>query len=349
MEKAGIVRLKEDGHPRDIQEDSPRLHQWKLIIVTHKRPLLLKKCLGSIPPKALHQMDMMAVINGPDDQAEGLLKASKIPYMKIEETVPAEARNKAVQASGRHYDYFGFADDDVLFPPRYFEHLAEILQTKEWSVVGGGDLTRPEAPSSEWAVGLSLLSPLAVGRTRDRHGLTQQDGPVRPCSERSLILCSMWIRGEVFYSGKRFNHQYRRNEENVLLHELSLMGHPIGFSPRLSVFHKRKDKMKDLFLAVSSSGHHRLKSLFEYPESASLDYVVPLFFLCYLFSLFFFHHPLWMIPLFAYVVLNLSLSLYLCLKYKRPSLIPQVSLLQAVINIAYGWGGAEFLLSRKLK
>ena len=313
-----------------------------LIIVTSKRPFLLKNCLESIPQNFYKKIDLLVILNGKDCQTEQILRQKNVPHKTIGQTTPAMARNMGIEQARPGYDYIGFADDDIMFSDQYFDHLIKIFKTKTWDVLGGPDTTYPNSSPLETAIGLALTAPLCMGPTRWRH-IVSNDTTTKRCHEQSLGLWVLWFRGEIFSSGYRFNPDYFRNEENVLLHELAQQYDYIGYCPKLYVFHKRKDNLGKLFLAVSSSGYYRLKSFFQYPKSSSLLYFVPLLFVFYLVSLIFFHHVLWVSILFFYTVLNIFFALTICIKAQRKSLVFQVMFIQFFINVSYGIGFLKFM------
>ena len=293
-------------------------------------------------------MDLHVVVNGTEDhKSEDFLRQNGHPYTTIERTTPASARNLAVKLSSSDYDYFGFADDDIIFPRSYFDHLDEILKEDSWDVLGGPDLTYPNSPPFERAIGLSLASPMATASTRNRHRMHKTEG-VRQCDEKSLILCALWFKSDIFYKGHGFPPNYFRNEENVLLHQLSLEKYTFGISPKLHVFHKRKGSPLKLFFSTASSGFHRVKSFEQFPESSDPIYFIPMFFVLYLMSLMFYRHPLWLSLLPCYVLLNISFAWIVCSKNKSTVLLPYVVLIQFLINVFYGIGFLRFIFSKNI-
>ena len=270
--------------------------------------------------------------------------------MVIKKTTPSDARNILIERIDTLYDYIGFVDDDIIFGEHYFEHLIPILETGNWDVLGGPDRTYPNSSHLESVIGLALTSPIVTGPSRRRHIYTREEC-LYECDENSLSLCSLWIRGRLFHLGYRFRSEYFRNEENILLYEFSLKNYRFGFSSKIYVFHKRKDNLQDLCHTVVSSGYHRIKSFFDYPNSSSFLYFLPGCFVLYLISLIFFHHILWVSVLWIYLLINCFFALKTSRNSRYTKLFVHLIFVQFLINVSYGIGLFKlvFIDNKKLK
>ena len=322
----------------------------KLVIVTYKRPKLLTNCLDSIPQYIVNRIDLSIAINGEDRETEDLLRHRKHSYRVIKKTTPSHARNILIEQDDGLYDYIGFADDDIIFGEHYFKNLIPLLETRTWDVLGGPDCTYPNSSHLESAIGLALTSPLATGPSRRRHITTGKDS-LHECDEKSLSLFSLWISGRLFHLGYGFHPEYFRNEENILLYELSLKNYRFGFSSKLYVFHKRKDNLQDLCSTVISSGYHRMRSFFDYPNSSSFLYFLPGCFVLYLISLLFFHHIFLVSVLGIYLLINCFFALKIALYSRCTKLFGHIVLVQFLMNVAYGIGLFKLVFkdNKKLK
>lgn len=305
--------------------------KYSLIIITHQRLALLKECLASIESQRPPSTEIIIVLNGEDPATNEYMKnQSGFHFSKIERSTPAQARNYALHfASG---EWIGFLDDDIKLSDHYFESLESLLAETSPDVLGGPDATFPNAGPWEKAIGLALTSPLSTSKTRYRHDKNLKMN--HNVDESSLILCNLWIKKSKLPQNP-FPKDFWRNEENVMLNELSLKNLSMAWSPKLYVFHKRKDNFKALYKAVSSSGENRLRSFALHPASLDLRFFVPAFFVLYLLLL-----PIWtvFIPkllalIVAYLIINLSTSVYF-----GKTLWLRVAVIQMAINISYGLG-----------
>jgi len=305
--------------------------KYSLIIVTHQRLTLLKECLASIESQRPSSLEIIVILNGEDPATDEYMKnQSGYHFVKIERSTPAQARNQALHfATG---EWIGFLDDDIKLSERYFKNLESLLNESNFDVLGGPDATFPDAGPWEKAIGLALTSPLSTSKTRYRHdkNLTMS----QHVDESSLILCNLWIKKSKLPKNP-FPKDFWRNEENVMLHELSLKNLIMTWSPNLYVFHKRKDNFKALYRAVSSSGENRLRSFALHPDSLDIRFFVPAFFVLYLLMLpiLILIIPKLVFLIAAYAIINLSTSIYF-----GKALWLRVAVIQLVINTSYGIG-----------
>jgi len=318
---------------------------YSIIIITHNRNDLLRNCLKSIfEANHLSSYEIIVVINGKDHQAETTLKNefNTIKWLSIASTTPAEARNVAIEMAS--YDFLCFLDDDTLIPPEYFE-IATNHINPELSVLGGPDRTYPNSSLFEQAIGETLKSPLATGGTRYRHN-SKIVRPLKEPSEKSFILCNLWINKNILNKLKvRFDGDFFRNEENVLLHLLEKEN--MLYLPSLYVFHKRKGNVLHLLKAVSKSAYFRIKSFYKYPSSFSVTYLSPL--LAFILFLFFipFHPYSLPILLLSYTILILIFSL----RKSKIHLIPFIMGIHLLIHVGYTVGllsGIFLVIPKKL-
>jgi GT2 family glycosyltransferase len=276
------------------------------------------------------------VVNGHCSETEDLLKQiPQVHIVRCDDISPAEARNVGVQhATG---DFVVFLDDDACVSEGYFEQAYQaLLKYPDVQILGGPDSTFPDAGVREQSIGLALQSPLVTGPTCLRHGGLGGNGDSRKADEKSLILCNLWIRREIFLEkGFLFDKRFWRNEENVLLYRLRQ--EKMIYVPKLKVYHRRKKKLSQLLRANFNSGYYRVKSVFLYPESFKSVFSLPsVLILCTL---------CW--PLLPSVVTMLYVAYWLAsflfagwtsFTQKKISLWPLVFFYQIVIVFSYGWG-----------
>lgn len=313
------------------------LRNISILILTHHRAQDLRKCLQALlSAQSPFQMQIIVVVNGVCSETEDLLKQiPQVHIIRCDDISPAEARNAGIQhATG---EFIVFLDDDACIRDGYFEHAYQTLvRYPDTQILGGPDSTFPDAGAREQSIGLALQSPLVTGPTCLRHGGVGSNENARAADERSLILCNLWIRREIFWEkGFSFDKRFWRNEENVLLYRLRQ--EMMIYVPQLKVYHRRKKKLPQLFRANFNSGYYRVKSVFLYPESFKSAFSLPSFLiLCTL---------CW--PLLSSVVTTLYVVYWLTSFFfagwqsfmqRKISLWPLVFFYQIIIVFSYGWG-----------
>lgn len=313
------------------------------VIVTYQRPALLERCLKSLNELSSDQLtyEIIVIINGNDPDAKKVLASfpNNIKLKILEHALtPAGARNQALPiAQG---DYLIFLDDDVQVPKGYLSSLIPIL-AEHPILFGGPDISPPTASLFQKALGYAQQSPLTSAHTRYRH---LEDKSLRRAvpDGNEFILCNMGIHRSIFTEHRlTFDERFKRNEENVLIHQIKALHQHFIFSPQLYVYHEKKQRLSSLSKAVFSSGLHRIKSFVLFPDSLSLIYFAPLLFMLYLCSLpWLWQLPLFLLPLQAYAIFLILFTWRLIQKHRltSPVLILLISYLQVHITIAYGMG-----------
>tara|TARA_R110000868_G_scaffold334495_2_gene595198 strand:+ start:1577 stop:2536 length:960 start_codon:yes stop_codon:yes gene_type:complete len=303
-----------------------------IVIITHNRLELLKRCLDSVEREFGLKTEVIVILNGQDkNSAEYLNSRSNLKFYQIDRTTPAHARNIALTKLSQT-QWVGFLDDDIHLPDGYHQSLLKLMAKHDCKVIGGPDATASDASLWEQAIGLALTSPLSTSKTRYRHDRSLKLVPAT--DESALILCNLWIHRSVLALDP-FPSEYWRNEENIMLQNLSANNIKMLWSPDLYVYHKRKDNLPALYRAVSSSGHNRLNSFYDQPQTLEWKFFAPAIFIFYLFSLplLITHSCVWAIPAVIYIILNLVTSTF----YGK-RLWHRVAIIQLVINLSYGLG-----------
>lgn len=314
------------------------MNSFSVVIVTYKRGKLLQRCLQSVVPhQKEREFPIFVVINGNDSDSLLLLRNSfpNVNIIQSKKVNPGEARNLATKQIDT--DYIFFLDDDTILPFDYFEQISEIFSNnKNLSIFGGPDANYPNSKKWGKALSMALMSPLATANTRFRH-ITGTESNL--ADSKKLILCNMWVKNSLFKEGLYFDPRFFRNEENVFIHSAESKGHSIKYFPKLFVYHKRRDSIYGLFRAVMLSGAGRLRSFFFYPSSVEAIYFVPFLFSTYVIGLILFDFGyLYKIPFILYLILNFYHSWKLTKRNRNSLFLVRVSVIQFIINFAYGIG-----------
>ncbi|MCO4792902.1 MAG: glycosyltransferase [Bacteriovoracaceae bacterium] len=323
---------------------------YKIILISWKRSLLLKSCLQSLEDSGIDIYEkVILIINGEDQETEKMLNINfpKLDFKLIEKTTPAKARNIAISLTNA--DWAFFIDDDSSIPQNYFSILeqnkAKLLTC---SAFGGPDLTPKNSSPLEKAIGQTLKSPLATATTRYRHNPVQK-ASVEPCDEKKLILCNLWINlSDLRRHNLRFPEDMQRNEENILLFQMKVSGLKICYLSDLYVYHHRSSTLTSVWEKSFSSGFHRIKTIMNEPDSIELTFLIPMFFVLYLTSCLFLLNIFYLIPFFIYCILVLFFSFIYRERTEKIRGFLNVLAVHVVINIAYGCGSLSSLIKKDI-
>ena len=304
---------------------------FSIVIVTYNRKKYLERCLKSIKQQASSkfQFEVIIIFNGEMSYFSSVKREfSGYHSYYIPKTTPSHARNYGVTKCQGKYVFF--LDDDCYLPENYFDNLNLNL---DWDVLGGPDMTPPDANAFEKNLGHALASPLCMGFTYKRHHVHSTEVNI-PADESKLILCNLWFKREIFSEqGFKFPTNLFRNEENFLLKQLKDDNKIILYNSKLAVFHSRKDDLKSLALTIAKSGECRVKNFSQLPESQELIYFLPMVFLSFFFYWIF--NPL---SILGYGFLAYTFMVIFYVVFYKKQMKPMVVILHYLILIFYAFG-----------
>lgn len=332
---------------------SSQFHGLEVVIVTFNRKELLKALLQSLPTSGIERVTI--VINGPDHSTHQLINSMNQNHFHMIHCPvamsPAAARNLALKNS--HCEWLLFLDDDVLLPPGYIEKGQAFISNQAKAIAfGGNDSAYPDCSTWELSLNLTLTSILATAHTRYRHrphkSLTHQ-----LAQESDLTLCNLWIKNSFLKEHHlTFDENFYRNEENVLLDEISRFSKEIYRCHELFVYHRRRPQFFAAMKSVFSSGEYRLKSLIKNRKVKNILHIIPLA------ALLFFTSSLISKPLaftmgllMIYLMTVSFVSLKVAQRHQRVDLYGHILLNHIGINLAYAlgslWGIVTFPIMMK--
>jgi len=251
---------------------------FSVLILTHRRPDLLRSCLRSLAAADLRLVrEVVVAVNGEDPEDVDVARSfsALIPNLEI---VPMErqsrgtARNSALSKTRGEWIYF--LDDDVEAPPGLFARAAGLIAEHggAW-VLGGPNLTPPGSGLFERASGLVLESWIGAGPMRRRYA----PGP-RPrwADEKSFALCNLCVRAAAFREiGLRFDPDLASAEENLFVSELSALERRALYAPDLAVYHRRRACLGKFLAQVYESGVGRRQLLGKFPKALKAVFFFP--------------------------------------------------------------------------
>jgi hypothetical protein len=301
----------------------------------------LNRCLKSLF-EADHthlKIEVYVGLHDPDAQTSSLCH-QHFPSVKTFEfeakLTAGEIRNRLIECS--RPSYYLFIDDDTIIPIDFFIKAYPYL-TKGATVIGGPDLCPPSSSFFQAAFAVSQKSPMISAHTRYRHG-SQFDNHSRIPTVHDFILCNLWVHAKVFHDYHlKFPPDFKRNEENILLHHIALYSQHFIFQEALFIFHEKKSALLPLVKAVYQSGFYRMKSFLRFPSSTSLFFLIPMLFILYLILLVLLYTPIALLPLLSFLILTLFFSLKLAFNDKKGARIFfTVYFLHLMIILVYAIG-----------
>lgn len=308
---------------------------FSFIILTKNRPRLLKKCLSSIFLNSFREnFEIMVINTGKKQDFKNFSNKFPIKIINAQNISKGKARNLAIFKSRGQYLYF--LDDDVEVTSQNLKILKEDF-AKGAQVVGGPNLTPPKSSFFEKANGWALGSLFGSGPMVKRYVAAPVN---QKADQKSLILCNMAIEKKVLTENKVFfDERIICNEENLLIWKLQKLSVKIVYTPKLIVYHKRRDTFKRFFLQVATYGAGRFQQTLAAPNSVVPATLVAPTFIIYLLLLpIAFILPVYLLPLIIYAVINLVFATAIAFKNGAWQTTLLLFALFPTLHIGYGLG-----------
>lgn len=235
--------------------------QILIVIITHGRFKCLDLCLESLV-RSLQKMSgrdqfefsILLGLNGIEAPAwlsgHSISNNKSFQILKIKNHLsPPAARNVLMKSAAS--DYTLFFDDDVIIPENYLLDLCKlIVQHPDLQVLGGPNLSPPQAGLFEKASGLALASTWGTSVISNRYSLKQESFFTR--SELPFALCNLCIKNE---NKELFHKDLKYGEETDLLQRLFKDSKCLGFySPQLFVWHFRRPDWRSFMFQMFKYG-----------------------------------------------------------------------------------------------
>jgi len=266
------------------------------------------------------------------------LKNVDYPQEKVEIIMsigdwPSSQRNQAASVAKGEILYF-FNRDTRPQPDIFRKAVGIINRDSKIAGVGGVDITPQGNNYIQHLFGYAMGSYFAHWRMRSRYVPV---GKERIAGESELLLSNMAFRKGVFLDSGGFNERLYPNEENELINRVSMMGYKFIYSPDIKICRDRRRNIARFMRQFYSYGQGRINQMCVEGMPGNAKFLLPVFFLVYLFVLLFFHDsPVFFIPLAVYLFLAGIDSAYLSLKNRKNLLI--LPLFYLIMHFSYASG-----------
>ncbi len=331
----------------------PLVPPLSVVMIGHRRADLLSRAISSLSEACRGaNWELVLVLNGASSSvrtyAAELKSLDNFPLavVSIEECRPGAARNQGVRLARAPLVFF--LDDDIEVYQDIASTAVELFRDLRLQAAGGANLTPPDSGPLARATGGMMASWLGAASMSRRYRVGRSE---EAANEHGLILCNLAVRKSVFENERGFAAHMISNEENVLLQRLAGKGARLLSSPRLAVYHSRRDTWKGLCSQAAKYGSGRAQNLLLLPETLSPLYLLPLAFLFYLIALPYLASLLGaaaFFPLAAYIAVTLAHALLLG-AWKRDPAHLLALVVFPLVHLSYGLGFARALAAWSLR
>ncbi|MDR2734367.1 MAG: glycosyltransferase [Spirochaetota bacterium] len=194
------------------------------VVIPHRENEGIEKTLAALDHAAAQARDA------------GEAAAACYELLSVSGNQPSVQRNSAVREAQGKYIYF--LDNDSLPAEDCFIRIARFFaEHPDAAFYGGPSLTPVEDSSWQQAFGAVLGSFWGSAFMRARY---RSFGKLRPANDRSLILCNLAARRDVFTELGGFNERLYPNEENALMDDARRAGYSLWHDPGLIVYRSQR-------------------------------------------------------------------------------------------------------------
>jgi GT2 family glycosyltransferase len=257
---------------------------------------------------------------------------------------PAEKRDLGVKKSKG--EIIAFIDDDAYPEKDWLKNSLKFFQNPDVAAVGGPNLTPKESNFFQKVSGEVLASYLVSGPVNFRY----KPGKEHECDD--LPSCNFLVRKSMFNKIKGFDTSFWPGEDTKLCLDIINQGKKIIYTPKLLVYHHRRDNLKGYINQISTYAKHRGFFAKRYPKnSLKLSYAVPSLFVIGLIAGFF-------VSLFSSIIATIYNSVLLLyflilflfsLKTRKLNYILAFIAISFITHISYGLGFINGLFMKELK
>lgn len=313
----------------------------KISVIIPTKKIIREFLADNIPAFEKQTFKDFEVVILPDKKSSHDDFIEKNPWIRIIPSgvmPPSEKRNLGV--SKAYGKLVAFIDDDAYPDIDWLENAVNIFEKKSPEVVCGPGLLPPKA--NFWERVFDEILKSFFGSSNYTHRFRKE-------SERLVDdypLVNFLIKKKVFLKVGGFKSNYWPGEDSKFCNELVYQyGDHIFYSPDVVVYHHRRQNIKAYLKQHGSYGFHR--GLFFAQgdiNSKKIFYLIPTFFVVYLFSLVLMLFlpskillgSLFFLPLFLYLLGCLQFFIKSFLSTKNIQIALTSTLVLSLTHIAYG-------------
>lgn len=245
-----------------------------VVVTTGERTKHLRVALEALLkqdyPKNLYEVLVIGC-----KQSDVSVRSKQIKYLPIGKEVSVGAKRNIAAKESRG-QVLCFCDDDSTPTADWLSQISRtFIRNNDASVVGGPNITPPNADARERLSGFIYSSVLGTAGSATRYTLDSRKYPHFEATEGDLQTCNLAIRREAFEAVGGFPEHIYPSDETVLLHKLWRDGHKMLYTPLVIVYHRRRPLILGFLRASFRYGKGRGTVVRRFPDSRRFVHMVP--------------------------------------------------------------------------
>lgn len=274
---------------------------------------------------------------GSERNIEGIseIKKQKIKYIQIYGTNPSKNRNIGVKQAKTNY--IGFINGHTIISKNWAREVDSFFKKHpEIDIVGGPQLTLSNEKRFAKISGYALSSKFGAANVSSRY---KQNKLNLNADETMLTSANLICKKKVFKKIK-FDENIYPGEDPKFIDDARKAGFKTAYSPEIVVYNKRREDAASLIKQIFSYGLTRPKKESLKETLKKPFFLIPSLFLIYVLFLpiLYLISPVIILPLLAYLALNILFSLYESLKNKDLASFIFLPVIFLIIHLSYGAG-----------
>jgi len=279
----------------------------------------------------------IADLNYPEDGYEVLIEKGINPSIN---------RNLAIKKS--QGDILAFVDDDAHVKSDWLKEADSFFENyPDIDIVGGPQITSPNDRLFARHSGYVFSSFFGAGKMASRYRLGKTN---LEADELNLTSCNMFVKKHVFEAISNFEPRLFPNEETEFLQRAVDHGFKLAYSPRLIVYHRRRDTCLAFFKQCFRVGKGRARQDVLTKSKLNVWVAIPLMFLFYvlLAPLLYQLSTLAIVPTAIYLILSIGSALQSSIRNSDRLIFFSYPLLAFSLHLIYpsGYLVERFRLAR---
>jgi Glycosyltransferases, probably involved in cell wall biogenesis len=317
-----------------------------VVVVTYNEEKNIEDCIMSLLkldyPKEKHEI---VVIDGKSQDRTGTIvlkyvnRDNRVRFFENPKRTIASNRNVGI--SKARFEYIAFTDADCTVPRDWLLTLVNAYNTEKertkLGAVGGGNILVGNPNSFSEAVGLAMNSYLS--------SLGTVQGKIYEQSKRvdSLACLNVLYSKSVLEDAGGFSEALANmTEDYELNYRIRQRGYKLLYIPNANVYHKSRTTLIAFLRQMYLYGKGRARLTLLNPKTFKLIYFLPILFIVLMLgaiiSTIWLQTPVCLLPLAAYGVLILGISLLIALNSRKLHRVFPIALVFVIIHWGYSAG-----------